>query len=237
MVTPGILYLVPTPIAVQTEALVLPPHALNVLPPLRYFLAEEVRTARRFLSALRIYPNMEALQIATLNKDTPDIGVPALMQPLLDGHPMGLLSEAGCPGVADPGAAAVAFAHRNNVRVVPLVGPSAILLALMASGLNGQQFAFHGYLPVEAAALAKKIQALEAESKTKNQTQLFIETPYRSQALFNQLIKKLHPATALCVAMDITGEGEQIRTKTVAEWQKADAAWPKKPCVFLLLRS
>jgi 16S rRNA (cytidine1402-2'-O)-methyltransferase len=232
----GTLYLIPSPLAPQTERLVLPPQALQVLPQLQHFLAEDVRTARRFLSALGIYPSIEALHFSVLNKDTPAGLLPQLMLPLTRGAPMGLLSEAGCPGIADPGAQAVAFAHLNGVRVVPLVGPSAILLALMASGLNGQQFAFHGYLPVEARALSDKLLALETESRKKNQTQIFIETPYRNQSLFNHLLKTLHPTTLLCVAMDITGATEQIATKTVASWRQTPFSWRKSPCVFLFLR-
>jgi 16S rRNA (cytidine1402-2'-O)-methyltransferase len=207
-----------------------------ILPQLQFFLAEDVRSARRFLSKLKIYPSIEALHFQVLDKDTPTEDIPQLLQPLLDGHPMGLLSEAGCPGVADPGARAVAYAHQHQIKVVPHVGPSSILLALMGSGLNGQQFAFHGYLPVDARELAQKLQALEAESKARGQTQIFIETPYRNQAMFQNLLKTLHPTTHLCVALDLTGAQETLLTKTVAEWRSQPVAWPKQPAVFLFLR-
>jgi 16S rRNA (cytidine1402-2'-O)-methyltransferase len=233
----GILYLLPSVIAERTEQTVIPPAMRAVLPQLRHFLAEDVRTARRFLSSLKLHPSIEALQFEVLDKDTKDDQLPGLLEPLMAGHPMGLLSEAGCPGVADPGARAVAYAHRHQIKVVPLVGPSAILLALMGSGLNGQQFAFHGYLPVEARALTQKLQTLEAESKAKSQTQIFIETPYRNQALFQQLVKSLHPTTHLCVAQDLTGEAETITTKTIGEWRSQPVNWSKLPAVFLFLKS
>lgn len=233
---PGTLFLLPSPIAEGTAPQVISPRMLAQLPHLRFFLAEDVRTARRLLSSLKIYPSIEALQFEVLDKDTPDDQLPALLRPALRGEDMGLLSEAGCPGVADPGARAVAFAHRNGIKVVPLVGPSAILLALMSSGLNGQQFSFHGYLPVEQRELILKIQMLEAESKAKGQTQLFIETPYRNQSLFMQLVKTLHPDTMLGFALDLTGDREQIETKAVADWRKTERTFPKLPCVFLVLR-
>lgn len=233
----GVLYLLPSPIAEGTEHLVVTPAMQALLPGLTYFLAEDVRTARRFLSRLKIYPSIEALTFEVLDKDTTDEQLPLLMQPAIRGGAVGLLSDAGCPGVADPGARAVAYAHRHNIQVVPLVGPSSLLLALMASGLNGQQFAFHGYLPVEARALSDKLRTLEAESKAKNQTQIFIETPYRNQALFQQLVRTLHPATLLCVAMNVTGAEEIIRTQTIAEWRNFTATWPKQPAVFLFLKN
>lgn len=233
----GTLYLLPSPVADGTALDVIAPRMLALLPQLRFFLAEDVRTARRFLSSLKIYPSIEALQLDVLDKDTTESQLPALLQPALRGEAMGLLSEAGCPGVADPGARAVAFAHRKGIKVVPLVGPSAILLALMSSGMNGQQFSFHGYLPMEQRELIQQLQALEAESRARGQTQIFIETPYRNQSLFGQLIKTLHPDTQLCVAIDVTGEHEQIKSKPVAEWRRTEHTWPKLPAVFLIQRN
>lgn len=232
----GTLFLLPSPVAEGTEQQVISPAMRAVLPSLTYFLAEDARTARRFLSSLKLYPSIEALTVQVLDKDTSEEQIANLLQPALGGADVGLLSEAGCPGVADPGARAVAYAHRRNIKVVPLVGPSSLLLALMGSGLNGQQFAFHGYLPVEARALSQKLQALEAESKTKDQTQIFIETPYRNQTLFQTLLRALHPATRLCVALDLTGANEFIRTQTVADWRKHEEPWPKLPAVFLFLK-
>ncbi|MFN8689517.1 MAG: SAM-dependent methyltransferase, partial [Cyclobacteriaceae bacterium] len=158
-----------------------------------------------------------------------------IMQPLLEGDSIGVISESGCPGVADPGALAVRWAHAHQVRVVPLVGPSSLLLALMASGLNGQKFAFHGYLPIEGQEAARKIRELERESAAKGQTQIMIETPYRNANLFQNLIKNLSAHTRLCIAMDLSGKSEWVQTQTVEEWRKHATPWPKTPAVFLFL--
>lgn len=223
------LFLIPSPIA---EGNSVAPSVIEAIKPLRYFLAENIRTSRRFLSSLKIYSSMEALHFETLDKDTPEEALPLLMKPLLRGFDMGLLSEAGCPGIADPGAIAVAFAHRHAIKVAPLAGASSITLALMASGLNGQCFAFHGYLPVETAALAAQLKTLEKESAQKRQTQIFIETPYRTTSLLQHLLKILKPSTRLCVAGDLTGQ-EFIQTKKVKDWKMPDLG--KTPAVFLFL--
>ncbi len=170
-----------------------------------------------------------------LDKDTDARALPALFEPLLKGHNAGVLSESGCPGVADPGAVAVRYAHDHGIQVVPLVGPSSLLLALMASGLNGQRFAFHGYLPVEGKDAAKTIKELERESRQKNQTQLFIETPYRNNSLLALLIKNLADTTRLSVSVDLTGAGEQTITWPVKKWRTTDVTFPKAPAVFLFL--
>lgn len=235
MAASGKLYLIPTVIAEGTQADVIPGSIKKVLPTLRYFLAEDVRTARRYFSSLKIFDRIEDLQFDVLNKDTPDNELPMLLEPLVKGYDVGIISESGCPGVADPGSRAVLFAHQRNIKVVPLVGPSSILLALMASGLNGQQFAFHGYLPVEAKEAAKKIKDLEKESRTKRQTQIFIETPYRNNSLFELLLKNLGNETRLCVANDLTGQKEVVATRRVSEWRKQSVSWPKEPMVFLFL--
>ena len=159
----------------------------------------------------------------------------ALFEPVFKGNDLGVLSEAGCPGIADPGALAVRFAHRNGIKVIPLVGPSAIFLGLMASGLNGQRFAFQGYLPIQKKDAAKTIRDLEKESKTKNQTQIFIETPYRNNPMFQNLLQNLMPETQLCVALDVTGVHEFIRTQTVLEWRRQTFELPRHPAVFLFL--
>jgi 16S rRNA (cytidine1402-2'-O)-methyltransferase len=210
----------------------IPPQVLSVLPSIKIFLAENVRTARRFLSSLKIYDSIDELTFHVLDKDTRDIS--AIMKPIKDQN-IGVISESGCPGVADPGALAVAYAHANNIRVVPLVGPSSLLLALMASGLNGQRFVFHGYLPIDPKEATDQLKAMEKESKKKAQTQVFIETPYRNNQLFDLLLKTLQKTTVLTVAIDITGKQESIRTQTVAKWQSNKAAWPKEPAVFLFL--
>jgi 16S rRNA (cytidine1402-2'-O)-methyltransferase len=157
------------------------------------------------------------------------------MLPVLEGFDIGVISESGCPGIADPGAMAVEFAHKHSVKVVPLVGPSSILLALMASGLNGQKFAFHGYLPIDSKQLAKAVQTLEDESRKNQQTQVFIETPYRNNQMLKSLQQNLNPQTLLCVAQDITGVDELINTRTIREWRLQSMEMPKKPAVFLFL--
>ena len=149
------------------------------------------------------------------------------MRPIQQGNNIGVISESGCPGVADPGALAIQFAHENSIQVIPLVGPSSLLLALMASGLNGQQFAFQGYLPIDAKEAALRIKELERESKSKNQTQIFIETPYRNNSVFDHFLKNLHPETRLTIALDLTGQHEFIQTRTVRQWKTKKENWPK----------
>lgn len=231
----GKLYLIPNIIADETQSSVIPAHVREALPSIQYFLAEDVRTARRYLSSLKIYSTIESLHFEVLNKETPETALAMLMKPIKEGHDVGVISESGCPGVADPGALAVKYAHENNIQVVPLVGPSSLLLSLMASGLNGQQFAFQGYLPIDAKEAMQKIKDLERESKAKNQTQIFIETPYRNNSVFDHLLKNLQPETRLTVALDVTGKQELIRTLKVEQWKKQKESWPKTPAVFLFL--
>lgn len=231
----GKLYLIPNVIADNTQSSVIPAHIRDTLPSIRYFLAEDIRTARRYLSNLKIYPSIETLHFEVLNKETPLSKLSELMKPITEGYDVGVISESGCPGVADPGALAVQFAHENNIQVVPLVGPSSLLLALMASGLNGQQFAFQGYLPIDAKEASQRIKDLERESKIKNQTQIFIETPYRNNSVFDHLLKNLQSETRLTVALDVTGKHELIRTLKVEQWKKQKVNWPKTPAVFLFL--
>jgi 16S rRNA (cytidine1402-2'-O)-methyltransferase len=230
----GKLFLIPNLIAEGTQQ-VIPPSVLEALPSLQYFLAEDVRTARRFLSGLKIYERIESLQFEVLNKDTTQVGLGELMKPLLEGKNVGVISESGCPGVADPGALAVAYAHQHGIQVVPLVGPSSILLALMASGLNGQRFAFHGYLPIDVKEAVKTIKELEKESQQKNQTQLFIETPYRNNQVLDHLLNSLKNETQLSIALDLTGIHEFIQTKSVGQWKKNKPALLKEPAVFSFL--
>jgi 16S rRNA (cytidine1402-2'-O)-methyltransferase len=167
-----------------------------------------------------------------LDKDTKDI---ASLMSSISQNDIGVISESGCPGVADPGSLAVAYAHANNIQVVPLVGPSSLLMALMASGLNGQQFVFRGYLPIDSKQAADQVRTMEKESKKKNQTQVFIETPYRNNQIFELLLKTLQKTTLLTVAIDITGQHEKIRTQTIAQWQSSKITWLKQPAVFLFL--
>jgi 16S rRNA (cytidine1402-2'-O)-methyltransferase len=235
MIVPGKLFLIPTVISERTQAAVIPDQVKEALRNITHFLAEDIRTARRYLSSLTIYPSIEILHFEVLNKETAGEKLKDLMAPIMEGHHMGVISESGCPGVADPGALAVKYAHENNIKVVPLVGPSSILLALMASGLNGQQFAFQGYLPIDGKEAAKKIQELEQESKAKNQTQIFIETPYRNNSVFEHLLKNLHSETRLTVALDLTGQHEYIRTLKASQWKGQKENWPKTPAIFLFL--
>lgn len=231
----GKLYLIPTVIAENTAKKVISPYVREILKPIRFFLVEDIRTARRFLSSLSIFESIEQLYFNTLDKNTTEAELPQLMGPLLEGKPIGIISESGCPGVADPGSLAVRYAHQKGITVEPLVGPSSILLALMASGLNGQRFTFNGYLPVEAQEASQVIKKLENESRSKNQTQIFIETPYRNNALMSHLLKSLHDETLLCIAVNITGDPEMIKTQSVKAWKATEITLPKEPALFLFL--
>jgi 16S rRNA (cytidine1402-2'-O)-methyltransferase len=231
----GKLYLIPNVIADNTHASVIASHINNALHGIHHFLVEDVRTARRYLSALKIYPSIEALNFQVLNKNSKPEDLSPMFAPIFQGVNLGVISESGCPGIADPGALATRFAHENDIQVIPLVGPSSILLALMASGLNGQRFAFHGYLPIDAKECAHAIRDLEKESKVKNQTQIFIETPYRNNHLKELLLTNLKNETNLCIALDITATDERIRTFSVKKWKSITFDMPKAPAVFLFL--
>ncbi len=231
----GHLFLIPTIISEGTEREVIPPLVLEKLKSIRHFLAEDVRTARRYLSSLKIYDSIESLDFSVLNKDTKETEIEKMFAPVFSGELLGVLSESGCPGVADPGSLAVNFAHRKNIRIIPLVGPSSILLALMSSGLNGQQFAFHGYLPIDSKECSHKIKTLEKESFSKGQTQIFIETPFRNNQILKNLLQSLNGATQLCIAFDLTGKNEFIKTQSVSEWKKNIPQLPKEPAVLLIL--
>ena len=232
----GTLYLIPCTLGDIPAEQVLPQYAIEVARKLSHFVVEQPRSARHFLSALKPERSIQSLHFATLNEHTAANELPELLAPLLVGHDVGIISEAGCPGIADPGANLVNLAHRNGIRVVPLVGPSSILLALMASGLNGQCFAFHGYLPIADTERKKAIATLEAESAKRNQTQLFIETPYRNDRMFSALLAQCRPETLLCVATYITLPGEQIRTHSIAQWKSLPGPQlNKRPSLFLLL--
>lgn len=232
---PGKLFLIPNVIADATQENVIPHSVKETLRSLRFFLVEDVRTARRYLSSLKVIESIETLNFQVLNKDTRQSELPELLKSVLSGNDMGVISESGCPGIADPGALAVAYAHQHNIRVVPLVGPSSVLLALMASGLNGQCFAFHGYLPIDAKEATKAIKELERESKTRNQTQLFIETPYRNNSILDHLLNSLSPTTLLSIALDVTGTHESIKTKSIKDWRAEKPSFAKHPAVFSFL--
>lgn len=231
----GKVYLIPVNIADDTQSSVLVPMLREILPSINYFLAENVRTARRYLSSLKIYDSIEPLRFEVLDKDTDPSSLTSFFKPVMEGANVGIMSESGCPGIADPGSMAVEWAHEHGLTVVPMVGPSSLILALMASGLNGQRFAFHGYLPIESKDLAQSIRDFEKESRQKSQTQMFIETPYRNNAVMNALMRSLHDSTRLCVAVDLTGKNESIKTHTVRKWKSVKIDFPKLPAVFLFL--
>ncbi len=231
------LYLIPTPLGEYAPSDVLPAPVLAQVTALRLFFVEELRTARRFLSAAGWKGHIEELELLELNEHTPREQIESYAARLGE-QDAGLISEAGLPAVADPGALLVGLAHRKGVEVVPMVGPSSLMLALMASGLNGQCFAFTGYLPVKTPARREAIATLERTSARLGQSQIIIETPYRNDALLADLAESCRPATRLCVAADITCPTQFIRTKTIAEWQKElkkGFAIGKRPCVFILL--
>ncbi len=232
--TPGKLYLIPTPLGDNEPVEVLPQAVLDRACSLRCFVVEELRTARRFLSRYGLRGHIDELDLHVLNEHTTPQEVEVLL-PLFDGQDVGLLSEAGLPAVADPGAALVALCHRHGIRVVPLVGPSSLMLALMASGLNGQSFAFRGYIPAKTEERRSAIKGLEKQSRSLNQSQILIETPYRNDALLADLLRELAPETRLCVAADLTLPTQYIRTDTVAGWRKTPVTVGKRPCVFILL--
>jgi 16S rRNA (cytidine1402-2'-O)-methyltransferase len=214
----------------------LPPAVVEIAQRLDTFVVENEKTARRFLGAVKTLKPVRELSMLTLNEHTTDKELPALLNPLLEGHDVGLMSEAGCPGIADPGAKLAALAHRRGIRVAPLVGPSSILLALMASGLDGQRFSFLGYIPSEKAARVQKLKELELASRKDRETQIFIETPYRNQHLLEDMLATCNPATRLCIASNVSLDSETIISKSIAEWRSALLPdLHKKPTVFLLL--
>ena len=229
------LFLIPTTLGDSALAAVLPQEVQQRVRLLEDFVAENPKTARAFLKHIGATRPLQELRISTLNEHTPDGDIAGLAAPLRAGRDLGLMSEAGCPGVADPGAKLVLYAHRHGIRVVPLVGPSSILLALMASGLNGQRFAFHGYLPVADAEREHALRQLEQQSRRLQQTQIFIETPYRNRKLLHSILAVCANATLLCVAAELTLAGEDVRTLTVAEWKKKPPQLDRRPALFLLL--
>ncbi|MFN8343381.1 MAG: SAM-dependent methyltransferase [Spirosomataceae bacterium] len=229
------LYLIPTPLADNTAPAVLPSQVPDAVKTLDVFFAEELRTARRFISGLRLGKVIESLTFYELHKATPEADTLAQLKALLkENKDAGVLSEAGCPGVADPGAVAVKLAHQLGIEVVPLVGPSSLLLALMASGMSGQSFVFHGYLPIDRSQRVKTIKYLEKEALTRRQTQLFIETPYRNNQVLEDILIHCQPATRLCIACQVTDPEGFVRTLTVKEWKTKTPDLHKKPTVFLI---
>ena len=232
----GTLYLIPVPLGPTAPQDSLPANVLATVRPLTYFVVEQAKTARAFLKAAGTDTPLQELQLEELNEHTKAEALDRLLAPLRSGHDVGLLSEAGCPAVADPGANLVALAQQENIRVVPLIGPSSLLLALMASGLNGQRFAFLGYLPAKEAERTKALRDLESDSRKHKQTQLFIETPYRNKAMFEGILQTCSPTTRLTVATDLTLPSESVVTLTIAQWKKKTPPdIERHPTVFLLL--
>ena len=230
------LYLIPVTLGDTTIERVLPSYNKEVIQGIRHFIVEDIRSARRFLKKVDSSIDIDALTFYPLNKHTPMEAVASYLQPLQKGEPMGVISEAGCPAVADPGADVVAIAQQKGLKVVPLVGPSSILLSVMGSGFNGQSFAFNGYLPIEPPARAKKLKLLEQRVYTEHQTQLFIETPYRNNKMLEDILHNCRPQTKLCIAANVTCEDEYICTRTIKEWKGKLPDLNKIPCIFLLYK-
>ena len=230
------LYLLPVTLGDTPVETVLPSYNKEVILGIRHFIVEDVRSARRFLKKVDREIDIDSLTFYTLNKHTSPEDISGYLKPLEAGNPMGVISEAGCPAVADPGADVVAIAQRKNLRVVPLVGPSSIILSVMGSGFNGQSFAFHGYLPIDASERTNTIKKLEGRIYSEHQTQLFIETPYRNNKLAEELIRTCRPSTKLCIASNITCEDEYIHTRPVKEWAGKVPDLSKKPTIFLIYK-
>lgn len=231
------LYLLPVTLGDTAIDKVLPAYNAGIIREIKHFIVEDVRSTRRFLKKVDREIDIDTLSFYPLNKHTSPEDISGYLNPLAEGHSMGVISEAGCPAVADPGADVVAIAQRRNLKVVPLVGPSSIILSVMASGFNGQSFAFHGYLPIEPNERSKRLKELEGRIYSEHQTQLFIETPYRNHKMLDDILKACRPQTKLCIAANITCEGEYIKTRTVKEWK--GTALPdlsKIPCIFLLYK-
>jgi 16S rRNA (cytidine1402-2'-O)-methyltransferase len=232
----GTLYLIPSTLGDTKPGDVLPEKTLHVIRSLNSFIVEEIRSARRFLRKSGFTGDFNETELLIFNEHTSRDNLMIFLSPMLNGQDTGLLSEAGTPCIADPGAEIVEAAREAEIRVIPLTGPSSILLSLMASGFNGQSFTFHGYLPIDKKNRQSKIRELEKTALQKDQTQIFIETPYRNNAIFEALIRTCSPATRLCIAMDLTLDSESVRVKTISEWRNKNVQIPKKPAVFLLYR-
>lgn len=230
------LYLLPVTLGDTELNTVLPAYNIEIIQGIKHFIVEDVRSARRFLKKVDREFDIDSLSFYPLNKHTSAEDISGYLKPLLAGQSMGVISEAGCPAVADPGADVVAIAQRKNLKVVPLVGPSSIILSVMGSGFNGQSFAFHGYLPIEPGERVKRIKQLEQRIYSENQTQLFIETPYRNHKMIDDLLQNCRPQTKLCIAANLTCEGDYIKTRAISEWKGKVPDLSKIPCIFLLYK-
>lgn len=233
---PATLYLIPTVLGDTDPGDVLPRKTLELIRSLTVFIVEEMRTARRFLRAAGYEKAFDKTEFLVFNEHTRQSELQTIISPMLHGKDSGLLSEAGTPCIADPGSYVVDHARKAGIRIVPLTGPSSIFLALMASGFNGQHFAFHGYLPIEREERMKVIRKLEKEVFEKNITQIFIETPYRNNTIFNAILQTCKPVTKLCIAINLTSISETIHVHSIAEWRSMKTVLPKQPAVYLLYR-
>jgi len=233
----GTLYLLPVPLADEAADKSYTPYLRETINQIKEYIVENEKTARRFLKQAGLTTPQSELMLHDYGKHNRDKSNNNFFSGLLAGNDVGLMSEAGCPGVADPGADIVAEAHRKGIKVVPLVGPSSILLALMASGFNGQSFIFHGYLPIDKGDRARKIKDLESQAERYKQTQLFIETPFRNNQLLEEVLRSCKPTTRLCIACNITAADELIKTQTITAWKKQLPDLHKKPAIFLLFHS
>jgi 16S rRNA (cytidine1402-2'-O)-methyltransferase len=230
----GKLYLIPTRLGDNAPLEVLPISIKKIIETVDDYIVENEKTARRFIKKISSNKSQESLNIHIINKYTEASELPSYLNPCVNGSPVGLLSEAGCPGVADPGAEIVKIAHEKDIQVVPLVGPSSILLALMSSGMNGQNFAFNGYLPIDKSERKSALKKLERISFEHNQSQLFIETPYRNNKMLEEICMSLHNNTRVCVACDITLPTEYIKTQTVKDWKHTNIDLHKRPSIFII---
>ena len=233
----GKLYLIPTTLGESNPLDVLPITVKHIIENTNTFIVENEKTTRRFIKTIAPKKSQPSLNLFLLNKHTEPQDVPTFLEPCLHGEDVGLISEAGCPAVADPGADIVRIAHEKNIQVVPLVGPSSILMAVMSSGMTGQSFAFNGYLPIDKTERKKELIRLERLSQQQNQSQLFIETPYRNNAMMEDICKTLQDQTLVCVACDITLSTEFIKTKTVQDWKKNSADLHKRPALFIIYKN
>jgi 16S rRNA (cytidine1402-2'-O)-methyltransferase len=232
----GTLYLIPVPLAEGSVAKAVPPLHHTIINNLHHYIVENEKTARHWLKAMDLQTPQSDLKIQVYGKHSEKRSLGEYFTDLESGKDVGLMSEAGCPAIADPGSELVAEAHHRRIKVVPLVGPSSIMLALMASGLNGQSFAFYGYLPIDKAERSRRIKELEGLSERLKQTQIFIETPFRNNQLLEEILRSCHPNTKLCVAVNLTADDEEIHSASIADWRKKKTDFHKKPAIFLLLK-
>lgn len=230
----GKLYLIPVSLGDSGPDKIFPPLNALIIDKIEDFIVENEKSARRFIKQILPEKSQQELKLKGLNKFTEPSEIPTFLDAAKEGRNIGLLSEAGCPGVADPGAEIVKLAHQYNIQVVPLIGPSSILLAMMASGMNGQSFTFHGYLPIDKKERKQELKQLERISSEKNQAQIFIETPYRNMKFLEDLIQNLHSSTRICVACDLSLESEFIKTATASEWKNIKADLHKRPAIFII---